>query len=110
MVVGGNQFKVPTQLMSSAGPHLNALAVSGATTVGSSSNSQNVSLVPPPGFTYIDERLSRCLTPFSRMSAQFCSFVKVERILNFSQEAFSSEVLQSLEIEGIKVVCDFSIT
>jgi hypothetical protein len=95
--------------MSSAGAHSNTLVVPGAT-IGSSSNSQNVSLVPPPGFTYIDERLSRCLTPFLRTSAQFCSVVKIERILNFSQEGFSPEVLQLLEIEGIKVVGDFSIT
>jgi hypothetical protein len=66
-------------------------------------NTNNL-LVPPIGFTYLEDRLLRCSSPFSKLNAQFCLSVKVERVLNYSGKALDPDVTSVFTANGIKVV------
>ena len=67
-------------------------------------------LVPPIGFTYLEDRLIRCTSPFTKYNAQFCLSKKVERVLNYSGKALDSEVLALFQANGIKIVWIFSFS
>jgi hypothetical protein len=68
-------------------------------------NANNL-LVPPIGFTYLEDRLLRCSSPFSKLNAHFCLSVKVERVLNYSGKALDPDVTSVFTANGIKVVSE----